>query len=310
LNDKFYILSIDGGGLKGLIALRIMQAIEEIAGIHVTHKFDLLAGTSTGGLIVSALTSRKPDGDLYTLEEIEELYLQVGESVMRKGSYLLTESETAKFDDMLKKTLGLKKLAQTFKPIFVPAYDAVSQKIVVFKTRSALQDPEKNPSLFDVCKATSAIPPVFEPYVMKFNGHTLQCVDAGVHQLKNPALSALAEVWKHRGWYYGDLAEENIVLLSVSTGNYANNGKNWSTDIHQVVSPDNIDMMYITSQGLNIDLTKINYLRVDMNLGSLGFSLASVMRIMENIEDLSNDKVFRKTVESLLSAGTMRRTGT
>jgi uncharacterized protein len=85
MRDKFRILSIDGGGLKGLIAIKILQTIETITGSPTGEQFDFLAGTSTGGLIACALSSGPaPNAAAYNLEHIEGLYLQVAQDIFAK----------------------------------------------------------------------------------------------------------------------------------------------------------------------------------------------------------------------------------
>src|SRR4051812_42486466 len=107
MNNKkrFYILSIDGGGLKGLIAIKILEIIEGITGKAVTDTFQLMGGTSTGGLIVSALTVEGKDGEpLYDLPYIENLYLEAGQTLFRQGG--LAGKETQLLADLLHKTFG------------------------------------------------------------------------------------------------------------------------------------------------------------------------------------------------------------
>jgi patatin-like phospholipase/acyl hydrolase len=300
--EKFYILSIDGGGLKGLIAIKILCAISDIINDSLTNRFDLFAGTSTGGLIVSALTAQRGNAPLYDLSYIEELYLQIGESVLLKGVYNLTESETEKFDKLLRSTFTHLKLSETYKPVFVPAYDITNKRIIVFKTRAALQNPVKDLELVDVCHATSAIPPVFSPYPLRYNGEKINCIDAGIQHLKNPALAALAEVWKHRDYYRtsGTLQEKDIVLLSVSTGSFLNGNRHWSSNINDILSDQVADMKYIKDQNLKIEFEKINFLRVDLNLGTAGFSVLQLVDWMNQISELTNDREFKEAVSSLL----------
>jgi uncharacterized protein len=299
--NKFYILSVDGGGLKGLIAIKILEAISNIIKKPLVEQFDLLAGTSTGGLIVSALTVQENNIPSYDLAYIEELYLQVGESVLLKGSYSLTEIESEDFDKLLRSTFRHVLLSQTLKPVFVPTYDLTNRRLIVFKTRAALENKLKDLELLDVCRATSAIPPVFEPYSLMYDGKKIRCIDAGINYLKNPALAALAEVWKHKDYYHSEaLREEDITLISISTGNFSSGTQHWSTNINEILSGQVVDRQYIREQDLQIDYDKINFLRVDLNLGTAGFSVLQLVDWLNKITELSENKEFKKVIEALL----------
>src|SRR5262249_46460785 len=69
-NGRFQILSLDGGGLKGLFGVSFLAAWEECEGRSVTEYFDLIAGTSTGGIIALAL------GVGYSAKEILQFYVK------------------------------------------------------------------------------------------------------------------------------------------------------------------------------------------------------------------------------------------
>lgn len=80
---KFLILSIDGGGLRGVVPLTVLQHIQSRVSEPVLSYFSLVAGTSTGGLIASALTlpGNQRGGFRYTLEEVLEVYKQDGNTI-------------------------------------------------------------------------------------------------------------------------------------------------------------------------------------------------------------------------------------
>src|SRR3954452_14332493 len=56
------ILAIDGGGIRGLIPAVVLADLERRTGRRVAELFDLIAGTSTGGILACALTRPAPDG--------------------------------------------------------------------------------------------------------------------------------------------------------------------------------------------------------------------------------------------------------
>ena len=226
--------------------------------------------------------------------------MEVGQEVFHQGGLSYGSAAVKKFDKLLTGTFGKQRHSQTLRPVLIPTYDVDLRKLVVFKTRSALSDNSKDPMLVQVCRATTAIEPVFPQYTMTYHGRKMRCVDAGYH-LKNPALSALAEVWKHKDYYAGPgLREEDIVLVSISTGSYHNRAADWSTDIGEVLHSQKMDMKYIVSQKLDIDFERVRFLRVDMNLGGSSFSMMQLLKWLARIEALSQDKQFRKTTYDLL----------
>ena len=90
-SKTFNVLSIDGGGIRGIIPARILQHIEEQADRPICELFDLIAGTSTGGLIALALTRPMgTDGDQLTqpahsAEDLVRLYMEEGEIIFDRS---------------------------------------------------------------------------------------------------------------------------------------------------------------------------------------------------------------------------------
>ena len=86
----FKVLSIDGGGIRGIIPARILQHIEEQTDKSICHLFDLIAGTSTGGIIALALTrpkrSRGKSEPAYKAEDIVDLYAREGGSIFNRST--------------------------------------------------------------------------------------------------------------------------------------------------------------------------------------------------------------------------------
>ena len=68
------ILSMDGGGMKGLATVQILKEIEKGTGKRIHELFDLICGTSTGGMLATALGIK-----LMTLDQCEEIYKNLGE---------------------------------------------------------------------------------------------------------------------------------------------------------------------------------------------------------------------------------------
>lgn len=73
------ILSMDGGGMKGLATVQMLKEIEKGTGKRIHELFDLICGTSTGGMLAVSLGMK-----LMTLEECEDIYKNLGEDVALK----------------------------------------------------------------------------------------------------------------------------------------------------------------------------------------------------------------------------------
>jgi patatin-like phospholipase/acyl hydrolase len=205
------VLSIDGGGIRGIIPALVLTELERRAGRPVFELFDLIAGTSTGGILACALCAPDPlpAGQLVALYEEEGPKIFARDLLQRVGTSdgLLDEKyDAAALDRALDRFLSDKRLSESRPDLIVPAYNMTDPGPHFFKSRNAREDPEEDFPLSVVARATSAAPTYFEP--LEFNGAAL--VDGGVCAV-NPAMSALAEVLR-----FQPTAE--VLLLSLGTG--------------------------------------------------------------------------------------------
>ena len=171
------ILSIDGGGLRGIVPVRILQKLEQETGKKVYEMFDMIAGTSTGGLIASFLTlkdPKKPNLPLYGLETLAEVYTTKGNVIFPMASNRLTKwlrairsyfrpqfSSTGineVLNQYISKSNQSPRLADALLPILIATYNLKANQPVFFKTSEAQETPMANALIFDVCRATSAAP--------------------------------------------------------------------------------------------------------------------------------------------------------
>jgi uncharacterized protein len=206
------VLSIDGGGIRGLIPALVLTELERRAGRRVFELFDLIAGTSTGGILACALCAPDP----LPAQELVSLYEDEGPAIfnrevfqrIRSGEGLFDEKyDAGELDRALERFLADKRLADARPDLIVPAYNMTEPGPYFFKTRKARAEPEKEDfPLSVVARATAAAPTYFEP--LEVNGAAL--VDGGVFAV-NPAMSAFAEVVR-----FQPTAE--VLLLSLGTG--------------------------------------------------------------------------------------------
>lgn len=237
MSRKFRILSIDGGGLKGLIPLQVIREIENITGEPIHKTFDLIAGTSTGGLLTCALLLQEDsiEGNKrkYDLQKIEDIYLKRGKEIFPKFKYLswlFMHSRkwirpmyyTKSYDKILNEYFGDYRMTSCLKPIFITSYDIHRNLPIVFTSREASRIDEKNSRLVDVCRATSAAPTYFPTYTFNYNRENLVCIDGGLI-MNNPSLGAFIEVlgnssYKHYKLDDKKLELKDIAILSLGTG--------------------------------------------------------------------------------------------
>ena len=212
------VLAIDGGGIRGLIPALVLTELERRAGRRVFEMFDLIAGTSTGGILACALCAPDP----LPASELVSLYEDEGPNIfdrslfqrIRSAEGLLDEKYAdSALDRALERFLGHKRLSETRPEIIVPAYDTALPGPYFFTggtagpTIPATPDSDDFP-LSVVARATSAAPTYFEP--VELDERAL--VDGGVFAV-NPAMSAFAEVLK-------EVDAREVVLLSLGTGQH------------------------------------------------------------------------------------------
>ncbi len=233
--NKFRILSIDGGGLRGLIPVLILKEIEKRTGKRITDMFDMVAGTSTGGLIAAGITvSDDGKNPKYGLEDIEKIYSERGKDIFPKKNWLksfisnVSSLKNPKFSadglqKVLEELLGDKHISDCMKPIFITSFDLFNNEALLFKYRQAITDASANARLVDVCRATSAAPTYLPAYDFNYRGEKRVCVDGGIY-MNNPSLGALIEIVKfHKEAPYNidSLKLDDIVVLSLGTGHYS-----------------------------------------------------------------------------------------
>ena len=75
------VLAIDGGGIRGIIPARVLVEIEKLTRRSIAELFDLIVGTSTGGILALGLTTPGSDGPAFSAAQLLDLYLNYGEII-------------------------------------------------------------------------------------------------------------------------------------------------------------------------------------------------------------------------------------
>ena len=239
------ILSIDGGGMRGIIPARVLMELERLTGLRVGQMFDIVAGTSTGGIL--ALGSTQPGADnaghavedvlrLYTLrgrdifpapklrgEQNEDhphartvaahLQQQVG-AVVRPRRYGNSRYSPQGLDSALRECVGDTRLSEATADVLVPAYDMLTAHPVIFSSRLAREGMGPDPLMWDVLRATTAAPTFFPAVHLEGPGYEFVCIDGGV-VANNPATVAYTEALRRRHLAGREL---DVVIVSLGTG--------------------------------------------------------------------------------------------
>jgi hypothetical protein len=214
------VLSVDGGGIRGVIPAMVLADLEERTGKHTAELFDLIAGTSTGGIIALALTVPSADGrPRWTANDLVDLYLTEGPRIfhhsigrmLASGLGLLDEKYDARpLDEALRTYLGEAMISEALTDVLITSYDLEHRKPFFFKTDRAKEKPEHDWRMYEAARATAAAPTYFEPEKLTAEGETFALCDGGVFAA-NPAMCAYAEVRRRH-------PRAEIRLVSLGTG--------------------------------------------------------------------------------------------
>ena len=210
-SSRFRILSLDGGGIKGTFSAAFLATLEELTGKSVVRHFDLIAGTSTGGIIALALGLGLP------AEEVLEFYLEHGPKIfpvtgIRRRAlrhWVRSKHRVDSLRTAVSEILGDRRLGESQTRLVIPSFDAVSGDIRLFKTAHHPRfklDYQWRAS--DVALATSAAP-TYLPVFHSSDGSRF--VDGGVWA-NNPVAVAVTEAVGVLG-----VAPQVIEVLSVGT---------------------------------------------------------------------------------------------
>jgi len=236
--SEFRVLSIDGGGIRGLIPATILIELEKLIqtrrgdNMHLGDYFDFIAGTSTGGILTCLYLTpaiNDPKRARFSAEDARKLYLDHGDKIFDRSVWkrlssvngLMDEKyDAAQLEETLKKYFSKLELSELIRPCLITGYD-VRQYRPIFFTQQDADDPRSNYLLRDVARATSAAPTYFEPGMpenLDKIPNATPIVDGGVFA-NNPTACALVEaLGKGRGKFNGVVPLEEIVVLSLGTG--------------------------------------------------------------------------------------------
>ena len=226
------ILSIDGGGIRGILPGQILVSLEEKLknksgdpNSRIGDYFDLVAGTSTGAILSAAYVCPDANGrPKFSAQEAVDFYLEDGDEIFDVGLWRSITTLGGKNDEkfsalelerVLKTAFGELKLSELLKPTCLVSYDVKRRIPVIFKQHTAI---EKNRDFLvrDLLRGSTAAPTYFEAariYSLSPLRRKYVLVDGGM-VANDPALCAYSEAIK-----FDDVKGiKDLTIVSLGTG--------------------------------------------------------------------------------------------
>lgn len=221
--DRFRILAIHGGGIRGIIPALVLEELERRTGKRVCRLFDLIAGTSTGGILALGLVAPDARGEpRYAATQLVELYEREGRRIFSRpllhwlrslGNLLGPKYPPDSLEAVLHRYFGETPLSQALTEVVITAYDLVKSDPWFFRRRRAQESPMTHDfPMRVVARGTAAAPTFFPPLCLRGEsprGHAL--VDGGMFA-NNPAMCAYVDAMTRTP------APRDVVLVSIGTG--------------------------------------------------------------------------------------------
>lgn len=299
------ILSIDGGGIRGVLPATFLSVLEEKLqetsgnkNLRLAECFDLIAGTSTGGLLTCMYLTPDDNNALvpkYTARQALEFYFGYGDSAFtpnEQGGF--HKYSAAGLEAGLSNFFGNLKLSQLIKPCCITAYDMIHCEPYLFYSHRAISDPRANYYIKDVARATSALPGIFPPATISSLADRKRTFIDGSIFAYNPALQAYIRaktIFPNA---------ENFLLFSLGTGLPATaytpkqledtSEKNWARLLADIAFSAHSDMVHYQLQEIFKNKPGSRYIRLQPSLHGLN-------REMDNVSGENVQALYRAGME-------------
>jgi len=298
--EKTRILSIDGGGMRGIIPATVLSYVEKQL-IEKTNNpnarladfFDLIVGTSTGGILSAFCLTPSPNSDTlkpiskFTAQDALSFYLEKGNEIFnqsRRSNWLglghlfnAAKYNPRKIESLFKTTFGNLKMKDLLKPCLLTTYEMQTRRAFFFNSRESKEE-NRDFFLTDVLRSTSAAPTYFPPAKIKnlATNQRMYNIDGGVFA-NNPAMCAYAEARKLKRDKSKVTTANDMLILSIGTGGGAfdlptmNNSHrwgliNWAKAVPEIMMDGSIDTVHYQMKELFGTLPQdqqTQYLRID-----------------------------------------------
>ncbi|KAL1221726.1 Patatin-like protein 7 [Cardamine amara subsp. amara] len=338
---KICILSIDGGGMRGILPGKALAYLEHALksksgdpNARIADYFDVAAGSGIGGIFTAMLFgSRDGNRPIFRAEDTWQFLTKnakglYGSSssgggilnrVMRRtgsGCY----SGTAKLKKVMKESFSELTLKDTLKPVLIPCYDLKSSAPFLFSRADALETDGYDFRLWEVCRATWAEPGVFEPVEMKSIDGRTKCVAVGGGlAMSNPTAAAITHVLHNKQEFPFVRGVEDLLVLSLGMGQLLDvsyeydriikwTAKHWARPaalISNDGAADTVDQAVAMAFG---HCRSSNYVRIQANGSSLGPCRPNIDTDpsgsnVDMLVGVAEEMLKQKNVESVLFGG-------
>lgn len=332
--QKIKILSIDGGGIRGIIPGTILTHVEkeiqkrtDNPNARIADYFDLIAGTSTGGILTCCYLIPDENGhSKYSTDFALDIYLKKGPQIFHRSTWQKISSvagvrrpkySTKAIDQELKNYFSDARMFDLRRPCIVTSYDSANRRTLFFNQADKAKHPGRNYLVRDVARATSAAPTYFKPTTFDITWSDKKpekpfkkpsLVDGGVFA-NNPALSAYAEA---RTLDFGQIESpgdiafpgaRDMMVLSIGTGTvkapyaFANTEKwgalKWVQPVIDIMMSGNSETVdYQLRQIFRVSKSEDYYHRIQFALNEEDSSMDDVRPSnLENLHQLGLDYV-------------------
>jgi uncharacterized protein len=289
------ILSIDGGGIRGILPATFLAGLEELickksgnANARIADYFDMVAGTSTGGLLSCVYLfpdENNSSHSKYSAKQALDFYFTYGNSAFKpnassgkKGSFHKYSPEGLELQ--LKLFFKDLKISQLIKPCCVAAYNISLSEPKLFLSHSASQNNGSDYYIRDILRATSALPGIFPPARIHTSGEKNYSFIDGSIFAYNPALIAYNQAKE----CYPDA--ENFFLLSLGTGHASafhtdakiadSSNTNWAKLLTEIAFSDHSDIVNSQLKDIYRNKPGSHYFRIQTSMPEINKEMDNV----------------------------------
>ncbi len=291
-SSGFRVLALDGGGIRGVYSAQVLASLERTTGVRCADSFDLVVGTSTGGLLALGIAMG------FEAEQMASFYQQHGPKIFphrrRLGRFTSrlaqlgsTKHSEAQLRTALQSVFGTSTIRDARTRLVIPSFDITEGRIFLFKSghhEAFVHDLDL--SCVDVAMATAAAPTFFPAKLVPDHGG-VSYIDGGVWA-NTPTLVALVEAMS---FLRQDIA--NVSLLSIgttsSTLDFADRGRSGAL----AWGPSLVDLFMASQSQAASSMTSLllgpRFHRIDASVPEHWRSLDSAARVPELVARGSND---------------------
>ncbi|KAL8171211.1 hypothetical protein V2J09_023015 [Rumex salicifolius] len=344
---KICILSIDGGGMRNIISGKALAYLEHALKVksgnpdaRIADYIDVATGAGVGGIFTAMLFASGESGrPIFRADDTWRFLAEQGPKIYRSGSSsgskilkrVLRTGErsngSAALEKLMKeaftkigRTLTLK---DTLKPVLIPCYDLSSTAPFVFSRADALETDSFDFKLWELCRATSAEPGVFDPVCLKSVDGSTKCVAvSGGLAMSNPTAAAITHVLHNKQEFPFVRGVEDIMVISIGTGQFLEEGKSsyayekvkgwkgkqWARPVARIAGDSHVDLVDQAMAMAFGQSRSSNYVRIQANGSSsekcgLNMDTDPSPENVKTLVGIADEMLKQKNVESVLFGG-------